>query len=231
MATITLLQNPPQALARPGHVLLRSIDWATYASLRDNPANWHVRMTYDQGVLELMSPSRMHEWFAEFVARLAAEWSMELGMTLLSCGSTTLRREDTDKGCEPDKSFYIEHEPLLRSHDDLDLTVHPPPDLVIEVDITAASLPRMPIYRALRVPEVWRHDGERLRFYALDDNGEYAEIAESRQLPLLRPDEVERFLEMRNEAGENETVRSFRKWIRTAVLPKLQQRSQGTTDS
>lgn len=228
MATITLLQNTPQALARPGRVLLRNIDWAMYVSLRDNPANWHVRMTYDRGVLELMSPSRVHEWFAEFVARLAAEWSMELGLSLLSCGSTTLRREDTDKGCEPDKSFYIEHEPLMRSHDDLDLTVHPPPDLVIEVDITADSLARMPIYRAIRVPEVWRHDGERLQLYALAADGEYAEIAESRQLPLLCPADVERFLEMRNEAGENETVRVFREWIRTAVLPKYQGRTQDT---
>lgn len=222
MSVATQPQLPSGMRSETTRIVLRNIDWSTYTALRDNPANWPVRMTYDQGVLELMSPSRVHEWFAEFTGRLAVEWSMELGLNLCSCGSVTLRREDLDKGCEPDKSFYIEHEALMRPHDELDLTVHPPPDLVIEADVTADSSGRMPIYRAIQVPEVWRHDTERLRFYVLGGQGDYVEIDESRQLPLLRPEYIERFLELRKEIGENDAVKAFREWIRATILPQLE---------
>lgn len=228
MSTITQPQSPARAPARADRVVLQSIDWTTYVALRDNPANWRVRMTYDRGVLELMSPLRMHDARGRFIGRLIGEWTMELDITLASCGSTTLRREDLDRGCEPDEGFYIENEPLMRPHESLDLAVHPPPDLVVEVDVTSDSLGRMPIYRALGVPEVWRHDGERLRFYALGEDGDYAEIAVSRQLPPLRPADIERFLDLRSEVGENDAVRAFREWIRAAVLPQHQEKQDGT---
>jgi Uma2 family endonuclease len=65
------------------------------------------------------------------------------------------------------------------------LILDPPPDLVIEVDITSPSLDKFPIYARMGIPEIWRHDCERLAIFDLRGE-EYIKVAESRTSSLLR---------------------------------------------
>jgi Uma2 family endonuclease len=199
--------------------LLRNVSWRTYeaflAELGDRP----VRLTYDQGNLELMSPSRDHEKCKSLLGRMVEILTEELNVAIESGGSTTLRREMLDRGLEPDECYYIQHESLIRGRREIDLTIDPPPDLAIEIDITKSSLNRMGIYAALRVPEVWRFDGAILTVYALGGDGQYSPCDRSPTFPFLPLGEVARFLALRDTMDETTWARSFRAWVRSEIVP------------
>src|SRR5262249_50685099 len=95
-----------------------------------------------------------------------------------NAGSTTFKREDLARGFEPDSCFYVQNVERVKGRDQIDLTVDPSPDLVIEIDISSSSLDRFPIFANSGVPEVWRYDGTRLAIFALRA-GTYQEVAAS----------------------------------------------------
>jgi len=124
---MTTLQHPPTAQ----QFCLRGISWQTYVTLRDAPENDHVRMTYDRGDLQMMSPSKRHEQRATVLDLLIHAWAEELGIDILGCGMMTCRREDLDRGFEPDKCYYVQHAAAMRAKEELDLTADPPPELAV----------------------------------------------------------------------------------------------------
>jgi Uma2 family endonuclease len=191
-------------------VWLHDVSWAEYLRLRENRGNWHVRMTYEEGSLALMTPSRLHEGVAEFLARLIGVWTFGRSIPIASCGSTTFKREDLQRALEPDKCYYVKHEAEVRGHEDMDLTVDPPPDLVVEVDVTSTSRWRLRIYAVLGVPEVWVWRSGVLRFLILGADGEYAETDVSAALPGFPRAEAERLLTQRGERDETTLLREFR---------------------
>ena len=128
-------------------------------------------------------------------------------------GSTTYRRGDIGRGFEPDASFYIRNEERIRGKPGIDLSVDPPPDLVIEVDITSPSLDKFPIYAHLGVREVWRYDGARAFIFVLED-GAYAEAGESAALPSLASDVLTRFIEESASLESTHWIRMVREWAR-----------------
>ena len=119
----------------------------------------HVRLTYDRGELELMTVSHRHENHKHLLGVLLMVVAEELGIENHAAGSMTFKREDLDRGLEPDECYWIEHEPQMRSKEDYDQQNDPPPDLVLEVEVSCSVLDRLGIYAALKVPEVWRWDG------------------------------------------------------------------------
>src|ERR687897_1937609 len=166
-------------------VLLRNISWETYERLLDERGDSRVpRLAYDRGDLEIISPSSEHESVAYFVALLVAVLAEEMRVNAYGVGSTAYRRGDIGRGFEPDASFYIRNEERIRGKPRIDLSMDPPPDLVIEVDITSPSLDKFPIYARASIPEIWRHDGDRLAIFELRGE-EYVEVAESRTLSPL----------------------------------------------
>lgn len=108
----------------------------------------------------------------------------EMEVDIHGGGSTTFRREDLAKGFEPDECFYIRYAEVVRGKKQIDLAQDPPPDLVIEIDITGPSLNKFPIFAALGIPEVWRYDGARVAIFTLVDN-DYVERPESVALPKV----------------------------------------------
>jgi Uma2 family endonuclease len=114
---------------------------------------------------------------------------------------------------EPDQCFYIENEPLVRGRDELDLTHDPPPDLVIEVDITSPSRRRLPLYQALKVPEVWVWRADALTVYVLAKNGIYEERSESAMLPGFPLSSAVELLDLRTSMSETQLMRRFREAI------------------
>jgi Uma2 family endonuclease len=205
--------------------LLHGVDWRSYKMLGDALLNRHVRITYDRGDLEMMTVSNEHERNKKFVARLIEEFTVELDIPIQSAGSTTWQREDLERGLEPDECYYILNEPLVRFKEDLDMTVDPPPDLALEVEVSRSTLDRMAIYAALGVPEVWRYDGRKLIVCLLED-GVYIEQERSLNLPQLEPAVVLRFLKLRETLHETACMRAFRDWI-AETFPESRQVGDG----
>ena len=205
------------ALVPEQRVLVSGIDWQGYRGIADALGDAHVRLTYNEGSLEFMTLSHGHERCSNLIGRFIEALTEEFDLPIQSGGSTTLNREDLDRAAEPDQCFYIDNEPLVRGKDEIDLTIDPPPDLVVEVDITRSSRARMKIYSAMGIPEVWRYDGEVLRVTQLDDAGEYLEVAESRFFPGISPQKVSEFLSQRTLMDANQLLRSFRQWVREAL--------------
>ena len=193
-------------------VLLRNISWETYERLLDERGDSRVpRLAYDRGDLEIMSPSSEHESVAYFVALLVAVLAEEMRVNAYGVGSTTYRRGDIGRGFEPDASFHIRNEERIRGKPRVDLSVDPPPDLVIEVDITSPSLDKFQIYASLGVHEVWRYDGARATIFLLEE-GEYVEARESAALPSLTSDVLTLFVEESTSLGSTDWLRRVRGW-------------------
>ena len=196
-------------------VILPNISWQTFetilAEMGDNRA---TRLAYDHGTLEIMTPLMPHEHNNRLLEHLVFALAEELNLNLKSTGSVTCKRPDLLRGVEPDSSFYIQNEPVMRHKQHLDLTQDPPPDLVIEVDYTSASVDRMPIYLALGILEVWRYDEPVMQIYQLRE-GVYVPCDVSptfANLPLTT--EIPRFLQESLKIGEIPMIRSFRNWLR-----------------
>jgi len=207
------------AAPQSSQVLLRGVSWATYqALLHDLELEPGKRLTFDQGILEIMVPLPPHEHYKMLIGRLVEVATEETGVEIRSLGATTWSRSDLQKGLEPDQCYYIQNEPAVRGKADLDLTIDPPPDLVIEIDHTSSSLNRMAIYADLGVPEIWRFDGNRLNIYILAD-GSYLPQDNSQALPLLRRLDLLHFLQLSQTMGETSWIRTFRQWFREQSHP------------
>jgi Uma2 family endonuclease len=201
-------------------VLLPNTDWQTYSRLlrafAERPA---VRLTYDRGVLEIMPPLLRHDRPSDFLGVLIRALTDELGLSVMGGGSTTLRRRRKHRGLEPDRCYWIANEPAVRAVHDLDLRIHPPPDLAIEVDVSRSSLDRMGIYAALGIPEVWRLEEPSLTFHVLNPAGGYDLVTHSRSFPQVTPADLMRFLTMLGREEENAIVRQFRAWVKQLSPP------------
>ncbi|MEH2320172.1 MAG: Uma2 family endonuclease [Nostoc sp.] len=189
--------------------------WDTYQNLvRDLESQPGMRLTYDDGILEIMMPlPPPHERYKRLLGRFVQVTTEELGIEICSLGSTTWTREDLRKGLEPDESYYIQNELAVRGKDVIDLTIDPPPDLAIEVDSTSSSMNRMGIYPALGVPEVWRFDREILTICSLVNN-DYQLREISLVLPMFDAVVLRSFLELSLTMGETSLIRHVRQWVR-----------------
>jgi Uma2 family endonuclease len=194
--------------------MLPNISWQTFetilAEMGDHRA---ARLAYDQGTLEIMTPLMPHEHNNRLLEHLVFVLAEVLNLNIKSIGSTTCKRPDLLRGVEPDSAFYLQNEPVMRQKRHLDLMQDPPPDLVIEVDYTSASIERLPIYLALGVPEVWRYDEPIMQIYQLR-GGVYVPCDVSptfANLPLTT--EIPRFLTESLNMGEIPMIRSFRHWV------------------
>lgn len=211
MATATQSAAPIRAEQQ---FVLHGVTWEAYETLLEALGERPIRLTYDRGTLELMSPSNTHEWLIRLLDRLINALTEELGIPIRGCRCTTWRRRDVARGLEPDDAYYVQSEPLVRFKATLDLTVDPPPDLALEINVASSSLDRMGIYAALRVPAVWRLEGEHLTVYQLDASGRYQPTDTSAAFPFLRPADLLRFLDLRKKLDETHLIRIFRQWVR-----------------
>jgi len=203
------------AIASPTNItILQGIHWDTYQNLvRDLESQPGMRLTYDDGILEIMMPRPPHETFKILLGRFVEVMTEEIGIEIRSLGSTTWTREDLQKGLEPDECYYIQNELAVRGKDVIDLTIDPPPDLAIEVDSTSSSMNRMGIYATLGVPEVWRFDREILTILSLV-NDDYQPRDMSLVLPMFNAAVLKSFLELSLTMGETSLIRHVRQWVR-----------------
>jgi len=197
-------------------VILSNISWQTFEQLlKELGDNRATRLAYNEGLLEIMTPLGPHENTNRFIESLIGAIADELNLNLKRFGSLTMKREKKLKGAEPDSCYYLQNEPLVRSKQEIDLDNDPPPDLVLEIDITSGSLDKKPIYAAIGVPELWRYDGNRLEVFVLEPlKRNYLSVSQSPTFPWMPLDVIHRFIRQSLVDGETATLRAFWAWVR-----------------
>jgi Uma2 family endonuclease len=207
--------RPPTSPPAVQHLVLDNADWDLYERLLGATADRPIRISYDNGRLEMMSPLPEHERVKSLIHDLVRLLTLELNVPMKCLGSTTFRREDKAKGLEPDDCYYFKHARRMRGKKRVNLKRgDPAPELVVEVDITRRSVPREPIYAGLGVPEIWRWDGRKLECLTLADDT-YAVRDTSLAFPTLTPADLTRFVKLLPDADDdNEILRAFVAWVR-----------------
>jgi Uma2 family endonuclease len=201
-----------QQETRELRMALQHISWETYEHvLNDHLDATSPRFTYDQGTLEIMSPSSEHEELKVTMSAvadiLAEEWQVEFK----GLGSTTFRRSDLKKGTEPDSCFYIQNVEKIRGKKEINLFIDPAPDLVIEIEITSPVVNKLPIYARLGVPEIWRYDGRSAIIRRLSE-GRYQAAEQSGVLPPLTQSVLTDFIEQSKVLTTLAWRRMVRRW-------------------
>lgn len=169
-APVPLGEYVPEADER---IMLRGLDWAAYQTLlalrgeRRRP-----RIAYLDGVVELMGPSRSHEFFKSSLGRLLEAWCTEHGIPWTPYGSWHLDDESEEAGLEPDECYIFGPDPKA-----IDL-----PQLAVEVVWTSGGINKLEIFRRLGIQEVWFWKRDVISVYVLGPTG-YQEREGSAHLP------------------------------------------------
>jgi len=194
--------------------LLYGVSWEDYKNFLAAMGDYSLRHTYDGWHLEMMSPRKDHDWIKTFIGRMIEVLTYELGIPIQSVGSTTLTGDAVHRGVQPDEAYYIAHELAVRGKLTYNPAIDPPPDLILEVDVTNSSIQRMPSFALLRIPEVWRYEKQILHFFHLTASGVYQQRPFSLAFPFLTSDDVQKFLNQAGEVEENSLLHSFVHWAK-----------------
>jgi Uma2 family endonuclease len=174
-------------------VVLRGVTWAGYLQiLAALPPQRGSRLTYDDGLLEITMPLEDHEFCGRLIERFIITLVELLDLDIKTMGSTTIKYPQLQKGAEPDNAYYIQNAQAVAGRN-VDFAIDPPPDLIVEVDITHTDILKNQFYAQLSVPEFWRFNGQVLHIYQLQQE-EYVEIDRSPTFPQVPKEWLYEFL-------------------------------------
>lgn len=199
---VTTTAAPPAAArAEDQRVALYDVSWADFErilQIRGDRAG--VRVTYLNGVLELLSPSVDHEGIKKTIARLLEAYAEERGLPFNGFGSWTLKNPGRARALEPDECYSLSVGRPTR------------PDLAIEVIRTSGGLDKLEVYRGLGVGEVWFWREGVIEVWGLVGE-RYERRERSALLPDLDLDELTRHIDAEHQT---ESVRRYRQTLRRA---------------
>lgn len=194
-------------------VVIQNLSWDRYLQILSAlPESRSSRLTYDDGTLEITMPLEAHEFFGRLIERFILTLVELLGMRVKTMGSTTMNYPNLRKGAEPDNAYYIQNQPLVKGRS-INFAEDPPPDLVVEIDITHTDIAKNQFYASIGVLEFWRFNGKVWRIYQLQ-SGVYIEVETSPTFPQVPKAQLYTFLEQAQE-DEIEAVRSLRSWFQS----------------
>ena len=211
---VTTLTPKPKTMpiVSEQRVTLRGITWQGYQDiLRALPESRSSHLVFDNGILEISVPSQLHEEMSELIGLFIRILVVELGLRLKSLRSTTLNREDLNRGAEPDNTYYIQNYSKIIGKI-IDLAQDPPPDLIVEIDIINSDIDKNRLYASMGVPEFWRFDGDIWQILMLGDSG-YVGVSHSPTFDWIEKEDLYRFLE-EARINEVEAEIKFRAWVR-----------------
>jgi Uma2 family endonuclease len=198
-------------------VTFHHLNWSAYQQiLQALPQSRAARLTYDRGLLEITMPLEDHEFATRLIELFIRILVTERGLKIKTMGSTTLERQELDRSPEPDSAFYIQNQPLVAGRT-VDLRRDPPPDLVVEVDITHTDIDKLRLYASLGVPEFWRYNGQIWRIYQLQ-GPQYQEVEASPTFPGIPREKLYEFLSLAQQ-DEVEAEQQLRGWVRSHPNP------------
>jgi Uma2 family endonuclease len=197
-------------------VVLRGVTWQTYQALLAELGDHRTsRLAYELGVLEITMPSDRHETQTKLLERMVETLTEELDLPMKGFRSTTLNREDLQRGAEPDSCYYIQNVERIAGRT-VNLAMDPAPDLILEVDITSPSSRRLNIYQQLGVPEIWRYVDGQVQILQLQ-SGSYERCEVSPTFPCVSTTVLNQFLQQAETQDDTTFVRSWRKWVRNQI--------------
>ncbi len=202
----------------PGHrVIFHEVSWSEFeAILEELGEHRSSRVAYLDRTLEIRITLPEHEKAKVIIGDLLKILLDELEVNWEPYGSTTFKRQDMTAGIEPDDCFYIQNYARMIGRESLDLTIDPPPDLAIEIDVTSKT--QLSAYKVLGVPEIWRYENRKLQVYVLR-SGKYVESTISPtfgNFPVIEG--ISQFLEMGRQSGTSQALREFRRWVKERIL-------------
>jgi Uma2 family endonuclease len=219
MATVQASKTSAQTNPAPG-MLIHHVSWEEYLKLLDWMDDRHIRVTYDGSTVEIMSPSYEHDYDDWVIGRFVERLCEELAIRYRIGAKTTLKRELVEKGLEADACYWIQNEPAMRGKRKLDLSLVPPPDLAIEVEVSRSVLDRLGIYSALGVPEVWRVRNAKVRMLRLGEDGQYHPSETSHCLPMLPIESLSEWLVRAQVLDESDLIPEYVAWVRETIVPR-----------
>lgn len=198
----------------PGQrLLVRNVPWSELESILAEMGDERTaRIAYSEEVLEIRMPLPKHERTKSILGDAVKILLEELAIDCECFGSTTFKRQEMSYGIEPDECFYIQNHRLMIGKDRVDLSIDPPPDLAIEVDVTSKT--QMDAYLKLGVAELWIYGDGVLKIYTLQV-GEYQLSRDSsifKALPVLNL--IQNLLESSVSMGRSPALRDFRQAVR-----------------
>lgn len=196
-------------------------DWEGYLRCREALDETGVRITYDRGRMELMSPSPQHEQGKSDLGCILEAWMQEAGVDFSTGGSPTMRQEAAERGLEPDECYYLGENAGRRLGPPAEGLNLFPPDLVLEVEVSRGAIDRLDLFRTMGVREVWRYDygKHRLHVHVLQAGGTYSEEAGSRLLPDLPVQALPGFIRRGGEVITSRLMAEVRDWTRRGCPP------------
>jgi Uma2 family endonuclease len=224
-ATSRRAHRTPEVILAEQRIVIRNVSWDLYDLLADAiDERQHVHLAYDGKDLEIMTKGRMHEVYRAFFVRLVNALTFELRIRCSDLGETTWKRPEIMRGLESDLCYYFTAKKLAadaksRARKSNKLADYPNPDMAIEIDISPSEIDRPAISAALKVPELWRFDGESLVIEQLQKDGTYAPVESSRFLPA-RAEEVYRWVGVEDTNDELAWEQRLREWVRAELAPR-----------
>ncbi len=207
-----------QVVVQPGQsVQFQDVDWSEFEAILDELGDRRLsRIAYFDHHLEIQMPLPEHEVDTELIGDLVKLLLEELDMDNECFGSSTFKRQTMKAGIEPDQCFYIANHAVMIGKRRVDLTIDPPPDLAIEIDVTSKT--GLDAYQALGVPELWRFEEGRLRISLLQ-NGRYQDSSISPQFPLFDVVRLVEAMVLQSKVdGRSRTLKAFRRIVRDAIV-------------
>lgn len=212
VSTAPQFSIPRSALAGERRVTIHQLNWQGYQQIRQALGERRSpRLTYDHGTLELTMPLEEHESFAEWIGLFIRVLVEEFGLKIKSIGSTTLEYPNLERSAEPDNAYYIQNQAQVAGRR-INFEQDPPPDLVVEVDITHTDIDKNRLYASIGISEFWRFNGKVLQIYQLQSQA-YVEVENSPTFPRVPKEKLYEFLQQASR-DEVEASRTLRTWVR-----------------
>ncbi|MEI2579315.1 Uma2 family endonuclease [Scytonema sp. PRP1] len=206
-----------QLRIQPGQqLLLEDISWQQFENiLAELGEHRAARLSYSHGFLEIMVPLPEHEKAKEIIGDMVKILLEARQIAFESLGSTTLKNEHMTQAVEPDACFYIQNQAAVIGKNRLDMSVEPPPDLAIEIDLTSRT--QLDNYQILGVPELWRYGKQGLQINVLQA-GKYIESDSSPTFPNTPIIElVNQYVQQSQLSGRTQAIQAFRNWVRDNI--------------
>jgi Uma2 family endonuclease len=228
MSTITTVPRPPivpstvSAASKEERGVMRGVSWDLYDRLTDAIGERSsIRVAFDGKDVEIMVVGPVHEGFRAFLEMFISEVSEGLDLDFYPLGATTWKRQEVDRGVEPDLSYCFDPAKLAvcraaHSRGQNDGAVFPIPDLMVEIDISPSKIDRAGIYGKLRAFEVWRFSDEAVSIEHLGDDGKYA-VADASRFLYARAEEVTRWMREAESMPRPAWKRAIRDWARAEL--------------
>ncbi len=205
-------------------IVIPDLSWEEYVAINDAVVERPgVHMVYCDGRLTLVTESRKHGWSSRRLHTFVVAMARGLKMKWEDAGSATYRRKKKRGGVEGDETFYFgQNAEIMKGSKDIDLDTQPPPDLVIEIEVSHSADDAVIVWGRLKVPEVWRVDPakETCSFWIRRRNGSYARHDRSLAFPMLAPTQVIEQLRLADELGSSDWEKQLDRWIRKVIVSR-----------